>query len=294
MKKKVFLLAIYIGVFFYLAFYAGLNAAKAGNVAKGGNCSSSSDCVSGLWCNTYTVNNIFSGHCEDRITTGTTCASGLGVTEAELKKCKEGCIGGLYYNYLKKTESAGRQDYRCGTEATADPHGAKPTYITDPSEPGTPGPGGSTAPSNLSGMKIPGTTEPGGIIKCGRGGQNMCTLCDMIKGFYDIIDYIMKIAIGVALVAIAIGGILYTVSAGDSGAAEKAKTTIKNALIGFIIVFSAWLIVNTTIRAIGARSDLGINVTGWGDFDCNANKGAEAGAKNDAKKDAKKFDSTSL
>ena len=114
------------------------------------------------------------------------------------------------------------------------------------------------------------------------------------KHFYDIIDYIMKIAIGVALVGIAIGGVLYTISAGDSGAAEKAKTTIKNALIGFIIVFSAWLIVNTTISAIGARKDLGINVTGWGEFDCNASKGTEAGAKSDAIKNAEKFDNTGL
>lgn len=119
---------------------------------------------------------------------------------------------------------------------------------------------------------IPGETASGGIVPCGRGGQLMCTLCDLIRGFNIIIQYIMKIAIGGALLAIAIGGILYTISAGESAAMEMAKSTIKNAVIGFIIIFSAWLIVNTTIEYIGTKSDLGIGVTSWGEFECNAKK----------------------
>ena len=119
---------------------------------------------------------------------------------------------------------------------------------------------------------VPGTTEASGIIQCGRPGQQMCTLCDMIKGFNKIIHYIMEIAIGVALLALAIGGILYVVSAGESAAMETAKTTIKNGMIGFVIIFAAYLIVNTTITYLGTNSTLGMQTTTtWGQFDCTAN-----------------------
>ncbi len=116
---------------------------------------------------------------------------------------------------------------------------------------------------------VPGqTTDNSGLIKCGRPGQNMCTLCDLIKGINDIVQFLMKISIGIALLAITIGGILYIVSSGDSGMMDKAKSAIKNALIGFIIVFSAYLIVNTTIVYLGTKTDLGISAH-WGTFDCN-------------------------
>ena len=131
--------------------------------------------------------------------------------------------------------------------------------------PGTPGPGSET----MTNSPIPGTTDAGGIVPCGRGGQNMCTLCDLIRGLNVIIQYIMKIAIGVSLLAIAIGGILYTISAGESAAMEKAKSTIKSAIFGFVIILAAWLIINTAISALGANIDLGIGVTGWGEFKCN-------------------------
>jgi hypothetical protein len=131
--------------------------------------------------------------------------------------------------------------------------------------------------TNLSGSAVPGSvTDPGGIVQCGRTGQNMCTLCELIKGFHDIIIYIMKIAIGVALVAIAIGGVMYVVSAGDTGAIDTAKTTIKNALIGFVIIFAGYLIINTTILYLGSQTDangnatFGFTITSWGNFECEA------------------------
>lgn len=120
---------------------------------------------------------------------------------------------------------------------------------------------------------IPGTSVDAGsgIVKCGRPGQNMCTLCDLIKGFNEVIQYIMKIAIGVALLAMAVGGVLYVVSAGESGTMEMAKSAITNAAIGFVIVFAAYLIVNTTVTYLGTTGTLGMKTaTTWGQFDCAA------------------------
>ncbi|HRZ33532.1 MAG TPA: pilin [Candidatus Moranbacteria bacterium] len=109
------------------------------------------------------------------------------------------------------------------------------------------------------------------IITCGATSDDMCTLCDMVAGFNTIIQYLMKISIGVALLAISIGGILYVVSAGEPGAVETAKKAIKNGIIGFVIVFSAFIIIGTVISYLGVQEGMGIRsgVT-WGTFDCTA------------------------
>lgn len=120
------------------------------------------------------------------------------------------------------------------------------------------------------------TAGEGGIIKCGRGGS-MCTLCDLISTMNTIIQYLMKISIGVALLAMAIGGVMYVVSAGDTGMIDNAKKTIMNAAVGFVIIFAAFLIIDTTINYLGAKKDpktnastFGMNITSWGQFECAA------------------------
>ena len=98
-------------------------------------------------------------------------------------------------------------------------------------------------------------------------------MCDIVVGFNTIIQYLMKISIGVALLAISIGGILYVVSAGEPGAVETAKKAIKNGIIGFVIVFSAFIIIGTVIKYLGVKEGgeegMGIRpgVT-WGTFKC--------------------------
>jgi cbb3-type cytochrome oxidase subunit 3 len=109
-----------------------------------------------------------------------------------------------------------------------------------------------------------------GLIKCGRAGQRMCHLCDLIVGLNTIIKYIFSISIVVALTVIVVGSIFYIISAGDKKDIESAKGAIKNAVIGMVIVLSAWLIVNYSMKLLQTKSNLGISqVSGWSNFTCN-------------------------
>lgn len=123
---------------------------------------------------------------------------------------------------------------------------------------------------------IPGSTESGGLIQCGRGGQRMCTLCDIIVGLNLIIKYIFRIAIALGVFGFAIAGVMYIVSAGDSSATTNAKGVMKNTTIGIIVVLSAWLIINYSMMLLGAKQNatgqntLGLNIKGWGEFECVA------------------------
>ena len=120
--------------------------------------------------------------------------------------------------------------------------------------------------------------ETGGLVPCAGDSifENRCTLCDLMVGMKGIIDWGMKILVVVALVAIVAGGIMYIISAGNSGMMESAKTVIKQALWGVVIVLGAWVIVNTILWMITSRLFAGdgttngsfMDIGSWYDFDC--------------------------
>lgn len=118
--------------------------------------------------------------------------------------------------------------------------------------------------------RIPGTTASGGLVQCGRGGQRMCTLCDIVIGLNVIIKYIFRIAIVVGIFGFAIGGVMYILSRGDSGAATNAKNVMTNTVIGLVVILSAWLVINYSMILLGTKSNLGLKINGWGNFECTA------------------------
>lgn len=65
-----------------------------------------------------------------------------------------------------------------------------------------------------------------------------------------IINWILGIVGVIAVVMIIIGGIQYTVSAGDSGKVKKAKDTILYGIIGLVIALLAAAIVNFVLDGI--------------------------------------------
>lgn len=59
-----------------------------------------------------------------------------------------------------------------------------------------------------------------------------------------IVNVLLFIVGALSVLMIIIGGILYTTSGGDSGAVSKAKNTILYAIVGLVVAFVAFAIVN--------------------------------------------------
>jgi streptogramin lyase len=100
----------------------------------------------------------------------------------------------------------------------------------------------------------------GGLVPCGREDDDgstpwvesdPCTFCHLILMTQLIIEFLVKLAGIVAMLAIALGGLLYIFSAGNQSRMESAKTGIKYALIGFVIIFIAWAVVGTLLAMLG-------------------------------------------
>jgi hypothetical protein len=85
--------------------------------------------------------------------------------------------------------------------------------------------------------------NPGGNVP-----QNLFTGSNPI--FTTVVNVLLFIIGAISVIMLIIGGIRYTVSAGDSSNVTAAKNTIMYAIIGLIIAFLAFAIVNWVLGAL--------------------------------------------
>ena len=120
----------------------------------------------------------------------------------------------------------------------------------------------------------------GGLVPCGRLSDNPgtvwseqedCKLCHTIVLANSIIDYLIGIAAIIAIFTIVIGGIFYISSVGNAGRVAAAKTAITKSLYGFVIVFIAWVAINTCMVLFGFDDPFGDG--SWKKFDCELMSG---------------------
>jgi len=81
-----------------------------------------------------------------------------------------------------------------------------------------------------------------------------CQPCDIIQLVANIIDLLIGALGVVLLIMFVVGGITLLLSQGNSDKISKGTATMKNAVIGAIIVMLAWTIVNITIAALTGQS----------------------------------------
>jgi len=67
-----------------------------------------------------------------------------------------------------------------------------------------------------------------------------------------VINTLLFLVGAIAVIMVIVGGVMYTTSGGDSGAVTKAKNTIIGAVIGLVVAFLAFAIVNWVIDWVSA------------------------------------------
>ncbi len=106
----------------------------------------------------------------------------------------------------------------------------------------------------------------GGLIPCGKSCEDPdtawderrpCDLCSLFLMGQILIEFMVKLSGAAAMIAIAIGGFLYVFAAGSQSSIEKAKSMIKYTLLGFVIVFIAWAIVDSILTSAGYIDPIG-------------------------------------
>jgi hypothetical protein len=80
---------------------------------------------------------------------------------------------------------------------------------------------------------------------CKNKGDNVQ---NVIGAVVNTLLFLLGIA---AVIVIIIGGITYTTSSGEAAAIKRAKDMILYAVVGLVIAFAAYAIVNWVIKAFG-------------------------------------------
>ncbi|HAI73963.1 MAG TPA: hypothetical protein DCS28_03755 [Candidatus Moranbacteria bacterium] len=117
-----------------------------------------------------------------------------------------------------------------------------------------------------------------GVVPCGNGLTDPCTICHFIVGFKNLIDWGRNILIALSITMMTIAGVMYIVSSGDPEMIKRAKSLAVNTVIGFSLMLGAWLIINTTFYVFSAKSspvdsvekyNLGLEAKSWDTFTCS-------------------------
>src|SRR6185369_632662 len=67
-----------------------------------------------------------------------------------------------------------------------------------------------------------------------------------------VINWLLGISFGVAILFLIIGGFWYITSAGNEETAEKGKGTAINAIIGLVIIILSYVIVNVVANLVSS------------------------------------------
>jgi hypothetical protein len=103
------------------------------------------------------------------------------------------------------------------------------------------------------------------LVPCEMGS---CTLCDLFQLFVNLVLYLLAYIIPpVATIMFLYGGIVFYTSGGNPERTNKGKDIIKYAVIGIVIIYSAWIIVGAFLGAIGVAGWTGLGT--WEVIDCS-------------------------
>lgn len=87
--------------------------------------------------------------------------------------------------------------------------------------------------------------QAAGRVPCGGTGEPLCNLCDLVSLGNNIVDFLLfKLALPLVVLTIIFAGIEFLSANGNSGKIEAGKKALRMAVLGLLIAFSAWLIVD--------------------------------------------------
>lgn len=101
------------------------------------------------------------------------------------------------------------------------------------------------------------------LVPCGNGSPTKddgtpnpaykaCTIADFFELIARVYGFMVRyIATSLAALMIIIGAVMMMVSAGNQGLYSSGKKMITYAIVGLVLVFGSWLIIDTLLKMIG-------------------------------------------
>jgi len=107
----------------------------------------------------------------------------------------------------------------------------------------------------------------GPLVPCGRPGTSACQFCDIFVLLNNIMSYIIKCIVPIiAGLMLVIGGFYLLIAGASPQLVSKAKSVITATVIGLVIIFVAWIFLNTFLDKIGVATWTGLGT--WWQINC--------------------------
>lgn len=114
-------------------------------------------------------------------------------------------------------------------------------------------------------LLFPGVADAqGGLVVCDGTGDNPCDFCALGVMANNVINWLFGFMTLVAVLTFAYAGFQMVTSGGDTGARDAAKKRFMYVIIGFLLMLSSWLIIDTLLKGL-TGSEKGMEY--WGSFD---------------------------
>lgn len=98
-----------------------------------------------------------------------------------------------------------------------------------------------------------------GIVQCGNQSDDPCTVEDIFNVFIIATNLLIGLVSLFAIYGIFSAGFTMTTSGGSAERLSAGKKSLVNSVIGMLLVFLAFIIVNVIVYAlVGARNDTNI------------------------------------
>ena len=94
--------------------------------------------------------------------------------------------------------------------------------------------------------------QAAGLVPCGGPGEDPCNICHFFQLINNLTrDFLFKIVPVVASLMFIVGGAMLLFAGAKPDLLNKAKSVITATVIGLLLIFGAWLIVNTILDKLG-------------------------------------------
>ena len=107
----------------------------------------------------------------------------------------------------------------------------------------------------------------GPIVPCGTSTTPPCSFCHIFALLNNIISFVLTCLVPIiAGLMLIIGGFYFLIAGPDPGKINQAKSIIFAVVMGIVVVFAAWVFLNTFLTTIGVSAWTGLD--NWWQITC--------------------------
>jgi len=110
---------------------------------------------------------------------------------------------------------------------------------------------------------------PGNLVPTGSEDGISCQFCHFFVMIDGIIDFLLiDIVPPLAILMIVAGAVMFYFGGGKPELISKGKTVIKSVIIGLLLIYGAFIIVNTFLSILGVVEWTGLTGGSWFKINC--------------------------